>query len=99
VVSCPLFAEVKPLFEKGGYIFLEVDGVQSYVLPFGTAFDSVEAFRHALCAYGVPCRCGRVESSGDEAACKCWNKYAIDAIRRWYGIMVFKEESNLVLRI
>jgi hypothetical protein len=97
VVSCPSFAEVKPLFEKGGYIFPEMDGKQSYVLPSGTVFDSVEAFRHVLCAYGVPCRCGRMESSDDKAACKCWNKRQMDAIRRWvrYNVIQGRIQSGV----
>jgi hypothetical protein len=97
MVSCPSFAEVKPLFEKGGYIFPEIDGEQRYVLPSGTAFDSLEALRHALCAYGIPCRCGRVESLNEEADCKCWNECAIDAIGRWvrYNVIQGRIQSGV----
>jgi hypothetical protein len=97
VVSCPSFAEVRPLFEKGGYNFPEIYGERSYVLPFGETFQTLEAFRHALCADGVPCRCGRIESLGDTSDCKCWNDCAIDAIRRWvrYNVIQGRIQSGV----
>ena len=59
-VDIPIFADVREALEKGGCKFnLNLNLNKKYCHPGKSAvFKTEEAFRRALCAIGVNCRCG-----------------------------------------
>lgn len=96
IVEIPTFADVQPIFERGGYTFKD----SKYCRPRQSApVATTEAeFRKDLCAYGVNCRCGNTE---ENQACACWSEDDKWIIMLWvrYAVIRGSPPSDKVLLI
>lgn len=95
-VEIPSFRDVKELLERVGYKFKKRNKkIDQYCRPArdegGKVFETEDAFRRDLCAYGVSCNCGRPTGFDNrDEACECWDEDETHAVHCWVRYSVLR---------